>query len=146
MGKSKLKWTTFHQKWPNSKYIQSISCMLKNKHFESCTMKKYRVLQLGLQLGFLVVIDTCNSWYLYNLECYRTSCSSCNGHLMSYIVSYIWCNSHAIICNFFATNFHIIFPHTLQRGEKNANVAFHPFVDEWCTLIPFATYLQLFYN
>jgi hypothetical protein len=33
------------------------------------TYKKYRVLQLGLQLGFLVAMDTCNSWYLYGLEC-----------------------------------------------------------------------------
>jgi hypothetical protein len=29
------------------------------------TMKKYKV----LQLGFLVAIDTFNSWYLYGLEC-----------------------------------------------------------------------------
>jgi hypothetical protein len=33
------------------------------------TMTKYKVLQLGLQLSFLVVIDTCNSWYLYGFEC-----------------------------------------------------------------------------
>ncbi len=31
-------------------------------------MRKYRVLQLGLQLGFLVAMDIYNSWYLYNLE------------------------------------------------------------------------------
>ncbi len=33
------------------------------------TMRKYRVLQLSLQLGFPITMDTCNSWYLYNLEC-----------------------------------------------------------------------------
>jgi hypothetical protein len=88
-------------------------------------MKKYRVLQLGLQLGFLVTMNTYNSWYLYSLECYRTSC---NGHPMSYIISYIWCNSCATICNFFATNLHVRFPHTFQHGEQDANVTFHPFV------------------
>ncbi len=36
--------------------------------------------------------------------------------------------------------------HTFQHGEWNANVVVHPFVNEWCMLIPFATYLQLFYN
>ncbi len=36
----------------------------------------------------------------------------------------------ATICNFFATNLHVKFPHTFQCGEQNANVAFHPFVDE----------------
>jgi hypothetical protein len=28
--------------------------------------------------------------------------------------------------------------------HAHANVVFHPFVDKWCMLIPFATYLQLF--
>jgi hypothetical protein len=32
-------------------------------------MRKYRVLQLGLQLGFLATTSTCNSWYLYGFEC-----------------------------------------------------------------------------
>jgi hypothetical protein len=89
--------------------------MLYHKH----TMKKYRVLQLGLQLGFLITTDTCNSWYLYDLECYQTSCSncnSCNEHLILYTISYIQCNSHVIICNFFVTNLHIIFIHTFQHG------------------------------
>jgi hypothetical protein len=36
--------------------------------------------------------------------------------------------------------------HTFQHGEQNANMAFYPFVDGWCTLIPFITYLQLFYD
>ncbi len=40
--------------------------MLYHQHI----MKKYKVLLLSLQLGFPVEIDTCNSWYLYNLECY----------------------------------------------------------------------------
>jgi hypothetical protein len=78
------------------------------------TMKKYRVLQLGLQLGFPIAMDICNLWYLYNLECHQTSCiscTSCNGHPMSYKILYIWCNSHAIICNFLATNLHIKFAH-----------------------------------
>jgi len=109
-------------------------------------MRKYRVLQLGLQLGYLVAMDICNSWYLYNLECYRTSCNNCSRHLMSYTISYIWCNWHATICNFFTTNLHVKFPHTFQHGKQNANVTFYPFVDKWHMLIPFATYLQLFYN
>ncbi len=109
-------------------------------------MRKYKVLQLGLQLGFSVVMDICNSWYLYNLECYRISCNSCNEHPMSYTISCIRCNSHATICNFFVVNIHVRFPHTFQRGERNANVAFHPNLNEWHMLIPFATYLQLFYN
>jgi len=46
----------------------------------------------------------------------------------------------------YAINFHINFPHTFQHGKWNANVAFHPFVDKWRMLIPFATYLQLFYK
>jgi hypothetical protein len=73
---------------------------------ERNTMKKYRVLQL----------EICNSWYLYNLECYWTSYNSCNEHPMSYTISYIWCNSHATICNFFVTNLHVRFPHTFQLG------------------------------
>ncbi len=109
-------------------------------------MKKYRVLQLGLQLGFLVVMDIYNSWYLYGPECYRTSCNNYNEHPMSYVILYIWCNSHATIRNFFATNLRIRLPHTFQHGKRNANVAFHPFVNKWHMLIPFATYLQLFYN
>ncbi len=76
-------------------------------------MKKYKVLQLGLQLDFPIATNTYNSWYLYNLEFYRTSCSKCSGHLMSYIISYIQCNSHTTICNFFATNIHVKFPHAL---------------------------------
>jgi len=110
------------------------------------TMKKYKVLQLGLQLGFLVKMDSYNSWCLYNLECYQTSCNNYNGHPMLYTILYIRCNSHATICNFFATNLHIRFPHTFQHGEWNANMAFHPFVNKWHMLIPFATYLELFYN
>jgi len=31
-------------------------------------MKKYKVLQLGLQLGFPIVMDTCNSWYYTTLS------------------------------------------------------------------------------
>ncbi len=110
------------------------------------TMGKYKVLQPGLQLGYLFAMDTCNSWYIYRLECYQTSCSNCSGHPMSYTKSYIWCNSHATICNFCVTNLHIRFPHTFQCGKWNANVTFHPFVDKWNMLIPFTTYLQLFYN
>jgi hypothetical protein len=93
-------------------------------------MKKFKVLQLGLQLGFPVATDTYNPWYLYGLKCKRTSCSSCSGHLMLYTILYIWCNSHATICNFFATNLHVIFSRTFQRGKQNANMAFHPFVDK----------------
>jgi hypothetical protein len=107
-------------------------------------MKKYRVLQLSLQLGFPIAMDTCNSWYLHCLECYWTSYSNYNRHLMSYIISYIRCNSHATICNLFATNLHVIFPHTFQCGEWNVNMAFHPFVDKWCILLPFATYFNYF--
>jgi hypothetical protein len=58
-------------------------------------MRKYRVLQLGLQLGFLVAMDTYNSWYLYSLEFYWTSCTSCSGHPMLYTKSYIRYNSYA---------------------------------------------------
>ncbi len=94
------------------------------------TMRKYRFLQLGLQLGFPIAMDTYNSWYLYNLECHWISCSSCNKHPILYRISDTRCNSHAIICNFFATNLYIRFPHTFQHGEQNANVAFHPFVDK----------------
>jgi hypothetical protein len=86
-------------------------------------MRKYRFLLLGLQLGIPIAIDTYNSWYLYSLECYRTSCSSCNEHPILNTISYIRCNSHATICNFFAINLHIRFPHTFQHGERNANVA-----------------------
>jgi hypothetical protein len=56
-------------------------------------------------------MDICNSWYLYNLECYQTSCNSCNEHFMSYTISYMWCNSHATICNFFVINLHSKFSH-----------------------------------
>jgi hypothetical protein len=38
-------------------------------------MRKSKVLQLGLQLGFWVVAHTCNSRYLYELEFYPTSCN-----------------------------------------------------------------------
>ncbi len=44
-------------------------CILVSKMQRTCTMKKYRVIQLGLQLGFLVATNTCNSSYLYGLEC-----------------------------------------------------------------------------
>ncbi len=44
----------------------------------------------------------------------------------------------------YATNIHIRFSCTLQHGERNADV--DPFVDEWRMLIPFVTYLQLFFN
>jgi hypothetical protein len=33
--------------------------------------EKNRVLQLGLQLGFLITMDICNSWYLYKLNAIR---------------------------------------------------------------------------
>ncbi len=79
------------------------------------TTRKYKVLKLGLQLGFLIATNTCNSWYLYSLECYWTSYTSCKRHLMSYAISYIWYNSHATICKFFAINLHVRFPHTFQR-------------------------------
>ncbi len=102
-------------------------------------MKKYRVLQLGLQLGFLVLTNIYNSWYLYNLECHQTSCNSCNGHSMSYTILYIWCNSHVIICIF-------LWLISMSYSHIHSNMAFHPFVNKWCMLIPFATYLQLFYN
>jgi hypothetical protein len=100
------------------------------------------ILQLDLQLGFLVATDIRNSWYLYGLECLRTSCNNCNRHLMLYTILYIWCNSHATICNFFATNLHIKFSCTFQHGEQNVNVAFHPFVNKWHMLY----LLQLIYN
>jgi len=77
-----------------------------NVHYE-----KNKVLQLGLQLDFPIATNIYNSWYLYNLEFYQTSCSKCSGHPMSYIISYIQCNSHTTICNFFATNIHVKFLH-----------------------------------
>jgi hypothetical protein len=127
----------------------SLASSLSKQHFfikkkgATITMKKHKVLQLGLQLGFPITMDTCNSWYLYNLECYRTSCNSYNGHPMLYTISYMRCNSHATIYNFFATNPHVIFPHASQHGKRNANVAFHPFVDKWHMLIPFTTYCKV---
>jgi hypothetical protein len=75
-------------------------------------------------------MDICNSWYLYNLECYWTSFNNCNGHLMLYTISYIQCKSHAIICNFFVINLCVRFPHTFQCDEWDANVTFDPFVDK----------------
>ncbi len=57
-----------------------------------------------------------------------------------------YCIYGVIHMQLYATDLHVKFPHTFQRGEQNANVAFHPFVDKWRMLIPFATYLQLFYN
>jgi hypothetical protein len=33
------------------------------------SMRKYKVLRLGLQLSFPIATDICNSWYLYGLEC-----------------------------------------------------------------------------
>jgi hypothetical protein len=33
-------------------------CILVSKMQRTCTMRKYKVLQLGLQLGFLVVMNT----------------------------------------------------------------------------------------
>jgi hypothetical protein len=98
-------------------------------------MKKYRVLQLGLQLGFLIATDTCNTWYLYSLECYRTSCSNYNGHPMSYIILYIHCNSHA-------TNLHVIFPHTFQHAKEMSTWHFiHLSTNDVCYY-----FLQLIYN
>jgi hypothetical protein len=94
------------------------------------------VLYLGLQLGFLVATNTCNSWYLYSLECYQTSCSSYNGCLMLYTILYIRCNSNAIICNFFATNFHVKFPHTFHHGISS--------ICQW--MMHVNTFLQLIYN
>jgi hypothetical protein len=146
---------------------------LKKPHNVKTTpniMRKYRVLQLGLQLGFPIGMDICNSWYLYSLECYWTSYSSCNEHLMLYTISYIRRNSHVTICNFFVTHLHVRFPHTFQCGKQNANVAnssicwqmtyvntfyklftfslmniifnyfFHP-LDEWLLLLYFIIYL-----
>jgi hypothetical protein len=102
-------------------------------------MKENRVLLLGLQPGFSIITNTCNSWYLYSLECYPTSC---NGHPMSYIILYIQCNSHAIICNFFVINLHVKFPHTFQSGKWNANMAFiHLSTNDVCYYL-----LQLIYN
>jgi len=71
-------------------------CPIQLRHL--AIMRQYKVLQLGLQLGFLVTMDTCNLWYLYSLECFRTSCNNCSGDPMLYTISYIWCNPHAIIC------------------------------------------------
>jgi hypothetical protein len=51
-------------------------------------MRKYKVLQLGLELGFPIAMNTCNSWYLYNHECYQTSGNSCSGHPILYTISY----------------------------------------------------------
>jgi hypothetical protein len=49
----------------------------KDVKFFISIMRKSKVLQLGLQLGFWVAAQIYNSWYLYKLEFYRTSC---NGH------------------------------------------------------------------
>ncbi len=99
---------------------------------------------MGLQLGFPIATNIYNSWYLYSLEYYRTSYNSYSGHLMSYTILYIRCNSHATICNFFVTNLHIKFPHTFQCGDWNTKVTFHPFVDKWHMLIPFVTIYNYF--
>jgi hypothetical protein len=90
--------------------------------------KKHRGFTTRLVIGFSSYNEHLQLWYLYNLECYRTSCNNYNIHLMLYTISYIRCNSHATICNFFAINLHVRFPHTFQCGEQNAN--FHPFVDK----------------
>jgi hypothetical protein len=111
-------------------------------------MKKYKALQLGLQVGFPTATNTCNSWYLYNhiiLSVIRQVAIVAIVATNTLILS-IQCNSHATICNLFITNLHVIFPHTFQCGERSANIAFHPFVNKWSMLMPFATYLQLFYN
>jgi hypothetical protein len=104
-----LKWGhPIQVKWPKSGHPIQLHCFVKWSRWPKwgrpiqlhhlATMRKYKVLQLGLQLGFLVAMDTCNSWCLYSLECYWTSCNNCSGHPMSYIILYIWCNPHAIIC------------------------------------------------
>jgi hypothetical protein len=38
-------------------------------------------------------------------------------HSMSYTILYIWCNSHATICNFLTINIYVKFTHTFQHGE-----------------------------
>ncbi len=49
-----------------------------------------------------------------------------------------------IISYFIGGYFHVRFSCTSQHGGQNVNM--DPFVDEWLMIIPFATYLQLFYN
>jgi hypothetical protein len=41
----------------------------------------------------------------------------------------------------YATSLQLI---STSNFHAHANVVFHPFVDKWRMLIPFATYLQLF--
>jgi hypothetical protein len=55
-------------------------------------MKKQRFLQLGLQLGFGVTIDTCNSMYLYILSVngqVATIAKVTSNTLVSYTISYM---------------------------------------------------------
>jgi hypothetical protein len=129
-------WAMFYQ-WPNFFNFFNFWIFFTFFQLGICTMRKYKVLQLGLQLGFLVAIDTYNSWYLYNLECYQTSY---NGHFMLYTILYIRCNSQATICNFFATNIHIIFPHTFQCGISSICQQM-TYVNTFCNLV--ITILQL---
>jgi hypothetical protein len=105
-------------------------------------MKKSRFLQLGLHLGFGIATITCNSMYFYILNANRQVVVVALDNLISYRIPYIRCNSHATMCNFFASNLHIKFP----MNKRNVNLASHPFVDGWFLLVPNVTYLQLFYN
>jgi hypothetical protein len=72
---------------------------------------------------------------------------SANGQITAIITDILCCIEYhiynAIHMQLYATNLHVRFSHTFQCDKRNANVAFHPFVDRWCMLIPFATYLQL---
>ncbi len=79
-------------------------------------MRKYRILQLGLQLGFLVATNTCNSWY-YTAFSVNGQVVEVATNTLCCIQYCIYCNSHATICNFFVTNLHVIFSHTFERGK-----------------------------
>jgi hypothetical protein len=60
-------WGLFHY---YKKFEYDLNHGWKRMLYHQHIMKKYKVLLLSLQLGFLVATDICNSWYLYNLECY----------------------------------------------------------------------------
>ncbi len=89
------------------------------------TMRKSMFLQLGLHLGFGVAIVTCNSMYFCILRANEQVVVIALDTPVLYTIPYIRCNSHATMCNFFASSVHVKFP----ANKRNVNLSFHPFVD-----------------
>jgi len=90
-------------------------------------MRKSKVLQLGLQLGFWIATNTCNSQYLYSCEFYQTSC---NKHVYNPYIQ-LRCNLVHFNCNRLST----LVSCTNSCRQKSLWHFIHPLMDEVCSYL-----------